>query len=93
MTYPKMTKQQLLQEILSLKAQMYQSSYFASEELNKCSRDNMMGSAVILKVETLSGRAIVEPVAIQNGLSDASITAIKEDLKYTQEMKKDLVCK
>lgn len=44
------------------------------------------GSAVILTLTALGGREIVPPVAIRDGLSPATVTAIQEDLRRSFEL-------
>lgn len=43
------------------------------------------GSAVILTLTALGGREIIQPVAIRDGLSKATIAAIQDDLRRSFE--------
>lgn len=45
-----------------------------------------MASAAILTITGLGGRVIVAPVAIRDGLSAATIAAIKADLQRSYDL-------
>jgi hypothetical protein len=87
----KKTKAQLKQEVLALKAQLASTCHFASIGIEKASSEYMRGSAVIISVNALGGKEIMMPIAISDGLSDATIDAIKADIvrsyKHSTEFK------
>ena len=64
---------------------------FASSALHKFSTDRLSGSGVILSLTLLGGRQLFQPVMISNGLSDATIKALQDDLlrsfQYNTEIK------
>ena len=53
---------------------------FASNALHKLSTDRLLGSGVILSLTLLGGQQLFEPVMISNGLSNATIKALRDDL-------------
>lgn len=79
------TRAELQRQILELKAQLASTYYFASKDINNCGHDKMMGGGVILQISALGGREIVKPVCIKDGLSQASIDAIKADIKRSSD--------
>lgn len=82
----KPTRQQLEQQIKDLESQLIHRLAFTAKELDKMSRDKFMGSGVIITIEGLGGRIKLEPVMIRDGLSPATIEAIKADLIYSYEI-------
>jgi len=76
-------------ETKELRAQLLASSFFAHESIHRVSNDRMKGSGVILELSFLGGKTVFEPVYIENGLSSATIAAIKADLKATNIHKCD----
>ncbi len=95
MTPKKQTKAEriceLERKLVEAQAQQIHNYHFASAGIEKASINKCMGSAVIITITALGGREIVAPVAIRNGLSDATIKAIQEDLlrsyNYATEFK------
>lgn len=83
----------LQRELREAKAMAVHNYHFASKEIDKLSIARCMGSVVILELTLPGGKKGVEPVAIRNGLSTATIAAIKADLKrsfeYATEFKPD----
>lgn len=88
----KKTRETLEREIKELKAQLYSSAWFAKNEIDKFSKNRMCGGAVILELTALGGKATV-PVAINGGLSENTINAIKEDLRGSQKELEDFKIK
>ena len=82
---------ELERKLVEAQAQQIHNHHFASVGIEKASINKWMESAVIITITTLGGREIVAPVAIRNGLSDATIKAIQEDLlrsyNYATELK------
>jgi len=74
----KKTYAQLEREVLELKAQMANTYAAASKRLSKC--ENLIGSGVILRLEALGGKEIIPPVYIVDGLSEAAINALRNEV-------------
>lgn len=69
----------LERENMELRAQMPHASVAACRDLEKAGAV-LMASAAIITITALGGRVIVGPVAIRDGLSSASITALRGDI-------------
>lgn len=54
--------------------------HFDTRSIDKVSQNKLTGSAAILTISIYKGDVVVGPVAIKDGLSDATIAAIKADL-------------
>lgn len=82
---------ELERKLRAVEATQVHRHHFVSKEIHKASTTKMMGSGVILSLQTIGGVDIFEPVLIFNGLSDATIEAIKADLvrsfQYATEFK------
>lgn len=81
-------------EIASLKAQLkmigehdqYKASlihtyHFAGSELLKCNQQKFLGSGVIIEIRSLSGKTIMSPVMIKDGLSNGTINSLLDDME------------
>lgn len=84
------TKQTKAQRIAELErklrlAESYQvhQLHFASADLDKFLREKMMGSGVVLTIESLSGRVMVGPCILRDGLSPETVAALHKDLAYS----------
>lgn len=90
MTTQKKTKADTIKEqarkILELESQLVHRYYCANEEISKASTNKMMGSGVLLQLTALGGGEIINPVMIKDGLSFATIEAIKADLKRSYDL-------
>ena len=73
------TNAELVQRIKDLEAQLPFSHRSALNDIGKAG-ETLMASAAVLHITALGGRSIVAPVAITNGLSKATIDAIKADI-------------
>lgn len=73
------TKADLEREVMELKAQMASAYHFATATLDKAG-DNLMASGALLRINALGGREIIPPVLIRDGLSKASIDALRADM-------------
>ena len=82
----KPTRQELQRQIKELEAQLVHRLAFTAKELDKFNRDKFMGSGVIITIEGLGGRIKLNPVMIRDGLSHATIDALKADLLYSYEV-------
>lgn len=76
---PRETKADLARRVMELEAQLASRAAQASRDIEKAG-DSLMASAAVLTITALGGRVIVAPVAIRDGLSAATIAAIKADL-------------
>jgi hypothetical protein len=77
----KKTRAQLERQILELNAQLASSYCYASQEISNASNDKFHCSGVLLQLTALGGREIIKPVVIVDGLSEATIAAIRADIK------------
>lgn len=59
--------------------------HFASYALDKLSTDKMCGSGVIISITSLSGKPIVDPTVISDGLSPETIAALQADMRRSFE--------
>ena len=83
---PKATKAQLKRQVFELKAQLLFALKFAEIELDSFSQRKLMASGVILRLDSLGGHCIMNPVMIRDGLSQKTIDAIKEDLERSYDI-------
>lgn len=74
------TKAQLERQVKELEAQLAHSYHFASQELFAMSKRDYRASAVIVEVTGLGGAQILRAVAIRDGLSKETITALHNDV-------------
>lgn len=80
---PKETKAQLRWKLKAAEAQQIHNHHFADVNLAKLT--GFEGSAVILEIHALGGKALIPAVAIRNGLSPETIAAIRADLRRSYE--------
>ena len=80
---------ELEKKLLVAEASQVHNHHFADMAIGKAA--NCMGSGVILTIKKLDGSNLVDPVMISNGLSDASVAALRADLvrsfQYATELK------
>ncbi|MEJ5084958.1 hypothetical protein [Brucella pseudogrignonensis] len=79
----KQTKADLRRKVTELTAQLASTYHFADAELHKSG--GLMGSGVLLQLTALGGREIINPVVIRDGLSPATIAAIRADIERSFE--------
>lgn len=82
----KLTKSQLRLRLKHMEAQLAHAYHFADAYLKKAGTDRMMASGVVLELTANNGEAIIPPVMIKNGLSEATIAAIRADLARSYEL-------
>jgi len=82
----KKTRAQLQRQILELESQLAHRYAFAAAELHKASTGARMASGVLLQLSAVGGKEIINPVMIKDGLSDATIAAIRADLKRSYDL-------
>ena len=69
----------LRRKVAELEAQLVSSYHFASVTLDGAG-DKNQGGAVIVRLTALGGRDLIVPVAIRNGLSQATLDALRADI-------------
>ena len=88
MTPKKQTKVEriraLERKLAESQAQQIHNYHFASHQIEELGIRHCMASAVIVTFTTLSGRSI-SSVAIRDGLSEATIKALQEDMRRSFE--------
>lgn len=82
----RLTRKQLEWKLVEANAQQAHVYYFATKELEKASTDSLMASGVTLQLTALGGRKIIDAVLIRDGLSPATVAAIKADLKRSFDL-------
>ena len=80
------TREELEFEIIALKAQLASTYHFASKQAGDANTKRYMGSAIIVAMKSLSGKEIVMPVAVRDGLSDEFIAAFKKEMARSHEI-------
>ena len=75
---------ELERQLMEAKAQQIHNYHFASQDIEKLGITHCMASAVIATFTVLGGRT-VGPVAIRDGLSEATIKALQEDMRRSFE--------
>jgi len=78
-------------EVRMFKAQDVMSIYSAIRDVKKLTQDRYMASGVIVQITNLTGKELVEPVLIQDGLSDDTIAALTDDLNRTMKIRLDYI--
>lgn len=85
----KPSRETLERKVIELTAQLASSYHFASATLPKAK--DLMGSGVLVQLTALGGKELINPVVIQNGLSEATIEALMNDIRrsynYATELK------
>lgn len=82
----KPTRKELERQIRELESQLVHRLAFTAKELDKFNREKFTGSGVIVTIEGLGGRLKLEPVMLRDGLSHATIDALKADILYSFEI-------
>lgn len=73
-------------KILELEAQLSSMYHFANVSLDKASTKHLMASGVLLQLSGIGGKDIIPPIVIKDGLSDATIEALRADIKRSWEL-------
>jgi len=81
----KKTRADLIRRIYELEAQSATNIKTALSNISKAD-EQLMASAVILKLTVLGGREICPQFAIRDGLSNETISAIKNDIIRTMKL-------
>ena len=83
---PKVTRAELERKLFEVSSQLIHNYHFAAGQLKNATAEHLTGSGVILQLTTLGGKEIIPPVCIRDGLSVATIAAIKADLTRSFEL-------
>jgi hypothetical protein len=81
----KPTYKELERRIRELEAQGATNTRAALRCIEKASEQHLMASACIIQITALGGREIVPHFAIRDGLSAATVEAIKKDISSTMQ--------
>ena len=54
--------------------------------LKNANIDKLMGSGVLITVQGIGGKHIIDPVLIRDGLSSETVEAIKNDIKRSYDL-------
>lgn len=65
-----------------LEAELAHTFHFAEAGIRQATRERTMGSAVVVTMHYLGGKEVCPPFLLKDGLSDATIAALREDLRY-----------
>lgn len=77
---PRKTRQQLLTKVAELEAQLASTYHFASVQLDRAGSQVHQASAVIVRLTSLGGKEVTPPFAVLDGLSPATIDALRADI-------------
>ena len=77
--------EELENKLRSAEAYQVHKLHFASYALDKLSTDRMYGSGVIISITSLSGKPLVDPTVISDGLSPETIAALQADMRRSFE--------
>lgn len=59
--------------------------HFAEIGIRKASRERTMGSGIVVTMHYMGGAEVCLPFLLKDGLSDATIEALRADLRYTYD--------
>src|SRR5690606_27524307 len=79
------SKSDLQRKVMELTGQLASTYYFADASLDKAG-DSLIGSGVLLRLNALGGRELIEPIVIRDGLSLETITALRKDIERSYEL-------
>lgn len=82
----KLTKAGLLRKVAELESQLAHVYHFADAQIDKAGQASLMASGVVMTLTALGGRELIPPVCIKDGLSPATIAAIRADLRRSYEL-------
>lgn len=91
----KTTKQQLKRELEILKATEIYRLTDAYKAIDRCNTSNYMASGITFTVKNINktNNVVCEEFCILDGLSDETITAIKNDIKRSYDLKMSYIQK
>lgn len=82
----KLARHQLIHQIRALEGQLASTYHFAEATLHKTGTKYCTASGVLLQLSSLGGVPLICPVVIKDGLSDATIEALKSDLARSYDL-------
>lgn len=82
------SKAELRRKVSELESQLAMSYHFADAELHKAGA--LMGSGCVITLTALGGRELIKPVMILDGLSPATIAALRADIVRSWERATEL---
>lgn len=71
----------LIGKVDQYKSSLIHTYHFAGNELLKCGTDRYMASGLIIEIKNLSGKTVVMPFMIKNGLNNTTINALLDDMQ------------
>lgn len=74
-------KLDLIGKVDQYKASLIHTYHFAGNELLKCGSDRYMASGLIVEIKNLSGKTVVIPFMVKDGLSNNTINALLDDMQ------------
>ena len=77
--------------IRMLEAQDVGSVNAAWRDIGKTGQDRYMASGVIISITNLSGKELIAPVMVQDGLSEDTIGGLKADFARTMKLRLDYI--
>lgn len=79
------TKADLARKVLELESSLASSYHFAAHDLHKAG-SCLMASGVLVQLTAIGGRELVLPFMVKDGLSDATIAALRADIVRSFEL-------
>ena len=74
----------LKDRIMMLEAQQVSRLHTSYMEVQKLSMNNYKGSGLIIQITNLSGKVVLQPTMIADGLSNDLIAALKDNFSASQ---------
>ncbi|QCQ61896.1 hypothetical protein Barba19A_gp056 [Rheinheimera phage vB_RspM_Barba19A] len=71
----------LIGKVDQYKASLIHTYHFAGAELLKCNIDRFTGSGLIVTIKSLSGKELVMPFMVKDGLSNTTINTLLDDMQ------------
>lgn len=84
------TKAQLKHKVKELEAQLASTYHFSSIGVEKCSRDHLMGSGVLVELTFLGGKQVCPPFVLRDGMSADTIACLQADMRASYERSMEL---
>jgi hypothetical protein len=70
---------ELIGKVDQYHASLIHTCHFAGAELLKLGNDRFIGSGLIIEIKALSGKTLVMPTMIKDGLSNTTINSLLDD--------------
>jgi hypothetical protein len=75
----------LERENLELKAQLAYVYHYAKLGIGKCDREQIKGSGIVVQMHWLGGKEVCPAFCLKDGLSQDTIRALNDDLKFSYD--------